>query len=48
MTTYVALANWTDLGARTVGDSPRRLDAAKKTLEGDGRAVRLPALESLG
>ncbi|MBV8616089.1 MAG: GYD domain-containing protein [Acetobacteraceae bacterium] len=33
MTTYVALANWTDLGARAVSDSPRRLDAARKTLE---------------
>jgi len=36
MTTYVALANWTDQGARTIGDSPRRLDAARKTLEGMG------------
>ena len=42
MTTYVALANWTDQGARTVGDSPRRLDAAKKTLEEmGGRFVSL-------
>jgi uncharacterized protein with GYD domain len=29
---YVMLANWTDQGARQVKDSPRRLDAAKKTL----------------
>ena len=42
MTTYVALANWTDQGARTVGDSPRRLDAARKALEGmGGRFVSL-------
>jgi len=33
MTTYVALANWTDQGARAISDSPRRLDAARKTLE---------------
>ncbi len=33
MTTYVALANWTAQGARAISDSPRRLDAARKTLE---------------
>ena len=33
MTTYVALANWTDQGARAISDSPRRLDAARKALE---------------
>jgi uncharacterized protein with GYD domain len=36
MTTYVALANWTDQGARTVSDSPRRLDAARRELEAMG------------
>ncbi|MBV8615192.1 MAG: GYD domain-containing protein [Acetobacteraceae bacterium] len=42
MTTYVALANWTDQGARTIGDSPRRLDAARRTLEEmGGRFVSL-------
>ena len=42
MTPYVALANWTDQGARAIGDSPRRLDAARKTLEGmGGRFVSL-------
>ena len=42
MTTYVALANWTDQGARAVADSPRRLDAARKTLEEmGGRFVSL-------
>ncbi|HUZ64857.1 MAG TPA: GYD domain-containing protein [Acetobacteraceae bacterium] len=32
MTTYVMLANWTDQGARGIGDSPQRLDAARKAL----------------
>jgi uncharacterized protein with GYD domain len=32
MTTYIMLANWTDQGARSAPDSPRRLDAAKKLL----------------
>ena len=32
MTTYIMLANWTEQGARTVKDSPIRLDAAKKLL----------------
>jgi uncharacterized protein with GYD domain len=42
MTTYVALANWTDQGARTVSDSPQRLDAARKALEEmGGRFVSL-------
>jgi uncharacterized protein with GYD domain len=42
MATYVALANWTDQGARTVSDSPRRLDAARKALEEmGGRFVSL-------
>ena len=42
MTTYVALANWTDQSARAVADSPRRLDAARKALEEmGGRFVSL-------
>ena len=32
MPTYVMLAAWTDQGARSISDSPRRLDAAKKAL----------------
>jgi uncharacterized protein with GYD domain len=32
MATYIMLANWTDQGARSVKDSPRRLDAARKVL----------------
>jgi uncharacterized protein with GYD domain len=30
--TYVMLANWTDQGARQVKDSPKRVEAAKKSL----------------
>ena len=33
MPSYVMLANWTDQGVRTVDESPRRVDAARKTLE---------------
>jgi uncharacterized protein with GYD domain len=36
MPTYVMLANWTDQGMKVIADSPRRLDAAKKTLEDMG------------
>jgi uncharacterized protein with GYD domain len=40
MTTYVVLANWTDQGARSVKDSPRRLDAAKSALRELGGELR--------
>jgi uncharacterized protein with GYD domain len=33
MTTYIALGDWTDQGARSIADSPRRLDSAKRELE---------------
>ena len=33
MSTYIALGDWTDQGARAVRDSPRRLDEAKRQLE---------------
>lgn len=33
MPTYVMLANWTDQGVRTIDESPRRVDAARKNLE---------------
>ena len=36
MSTYIMLATWTDQGAKNVKDSPRRLDAAKKTLQEAG------------
>lgn len=32
MATYILLINWTDQGIKTVRDSPKRLDAAKKAL----------------
>ena len=36
MTTYIMLANWTDQGVQNVKESPRRLDAAKKSLQDMG------------
>ena len=33
MPTYIAFGDWTDQGARSVAESPRRLDAAKQQLE---------------
>jgi uncharacterized protein with GYD domain len=36
MTTYVALVNWTDQGARDVANSSKRLDNARKQLESMG------------
>jgi uncharacterized protein with GYD domain len=32
MSTYVMLANWTEQGMRSIDDSPKRIDAARKTL----------------
>jgi uncharacterized protein with GYD domain len=32
MTSYIVLMNWTEQGARSVRDSPKRLDAARKQL----------------
>jgi uncharacterized protein with GYD domain len=40
MPTYVMLANWTDQGLKAIADGPRRLDAAKKTLEEMGGRFR--------
>jgi uncharacterized protein with GYD domain len=40
MPTYVMLANWTDQGVRTISESPRRVDAAKKELEDMGGQFR--------
>jgi uncharacterized protein with GYD domain len=31
--TYITFGDWTDQGARSVAESPRRLDAAKQRLE---------------
>jgi uncharacterized protein with GYD domain len=33
MPNYVMLANWTDQGMRAIEDSPKRIDAARKSLE---------------
>ena len=41
MPTYVMLANWTEQGMRTIDDSPKRVDAAKKSLEDMGGTVPL-------
>ncbi len=40
MPTYVMLANWTDQGMRSIHDSPKRTDAAKKSLEEMGGQLR--------
>jgi uncharacterized protein with GYD domain len=32
MTTYIMLANLTDMGTKSIKDSPRRLDTAKRLL----------------
>jgi uncharacterized protein with GYD domain len=33
MPNYVMLANWTDQGMRTIDESPKRIDVARRTLE---------------
>jgi uncharacterized protein with GYD domain len=40
MPTYVTLINWTDQGIRTVKDSPKRLETAKKELQKLGGDVK--------
>lgn len=40
MTTYIMFLNWTEQGARTLRDSPKRLDAARKSLEEMGGSIR--------
>ena len=44
MPTYVMLANWTDQGVRSIGESPKRVDAAKKRAE--DAAAKVAALKS--
>ena len=39
MTTYISFGKWTDQAAQAIGDSPRRLDAAKRQLEEMGGRV---------
>ncbi len=36
MPTYVMLASWTDQGVRSIEDSPKRVDSARKALEDMG------------
>ena len=36
MAKYILLVNWTDQGVRSVKDSPKRLDAARKLAETAG------------
>ena len=36
MPSYVMLANWTEQGVRNIEESPRRVDAARKSLEDMG------------
>ena len=40
MPTYVMLANWTDQGIRTIKDSPKRIDAARRELEEMGGQLK--------
>jgi len=40
MPTYMALATWTEQGVRNIGDSPKRLDAAKKMLADMGGTTK--------
>lgn len=36
MAHYILLTNWTDQGVRSIKDSPKRLDAARKLAETSG------------
>jgi uncharacterized protein with GYD domain len=40
MPTYIALANWTDQGARQIKESPQRVELARKTLKEMGGEFR--------
>ena len=40
MATYLMLLNWTDQGIRNVKESPKRLDAVKKTAKDMGGEVK--------
>ena len=40
MTTYIMLLNWTEQGAKNLRDSPKRLDAARRSLEDMGGSIR--------
>lgn len=40
MTTYIVLLNWTEQGMKAIGESPRRLDAAKALLQEMGGSLK--------
>ena len=40
MPTYLSLLNWTEQGIKTIKDSPKRLDAIKKSLKAMGGDVK--------
>ena len=40
MTTYIMLLSWTEQGAKNLRESPRRLDAARKSLEDMGGSIK--------
>ncbi|MFU0502966.1 GYD domain-containing protein [Pseudaminobacter sp. NGMCC 1.201702] len=40
MTTYIMLLNWTDQGVKSVRESPKRLDAARKQIAEMGGAFK--------
>lgn len=40
MTTYILLVNWTEQGIKNVRESPKRLDASKKSLEAMGGSFK--------
>jgi uncharacterized protein with GYD domain len=40
MTTYILMLNWTDQGIKSLRDSPKRLDAAKKSLQAMGGSFK--------
>jgi uncharacterized protein with GYD domain len=40
MTTYIMLVNWTEQGVKNVRESPKRLDAAKKSLADMGGSFK--------
>jgi uncharacterized protein with GYD domain len=40
MATYLVFINWTDQGIRSVKDSPKRLDGARKTIKEMGGELK--------
>ena len=40
MGTYIMLANWAEAGIKSVKDSPKRLDRAKKLIKAEGGSMK--------